>query len=100
VLLIIVHFAVPYSALLAQDAKMNPKRLKIMALWILGAHLLDLYWLVMPTYSESFVFGWMEIGYPFLAAGMIMVLLSYMLRRYNIVPVGDPKLQRGLDFRL
>jgi hypothetical protein len=100
VLLIIVHFAVPYSALLAQDAKMNPKRLKIMALWILGAHLLDLYWLVMPTYSESFVFGWMEIGYPFLAAGMILVLLSYMLRRYNIVPVGDPKLQRGLDFRL
>ncbi len=100
VLLIVVHFAVPYFALLAQDAKMNPRRLKLMALWILAAHLLDLYWLVMPNYSETFVFGWMEIGYPFLAAGMIMILLSYMLRRYNVVPVGDPKLQRGLEFRL
>jgi hypothetical protein len=100
IVLIIVHFAVPYTALLSQDAKMNPKRLKFMALWILGAHLLDLYWLVMPTYSKSFIFGWMEVGYPILAAGMIMVVLSYMLRRYNIIPVGDPKLQRGLDFRL
>jgi hypothetical protein len=51
ILLIIVHFVVPYFVLLSQDAKMDLHRLKFMALWILAAHLLDLYWLVMPSYS-------------------------------------------------
>ena len=100
VLLILVHFAVPYFALLAQDAKMDPKRLKVMAIWILFAHLLDLYWLVMPTYSETVTVGWMEIAYPVVAVGLVLVLFTYKLRRHNLVPVGDPKLERGLTFHL
>jgi hypothetical protein len=100
VFLILIHFVVPYFALLAQDAKMNPKRLKIMSVWILVAHFCDLYWLVIPSYSESFFFGWMEIGYPFLAVGIVLVVLMVMVRRYNLIPIGDPKLERGLSFRL
>ncbi len=100
VLLIIFHFAVPYFALLAQDAKMNPRRLKFVAIWLLGAHLLDLYWLVMPSYDASVTVGWIELGYPVLAVGLVIVLLSFKVRRYNLVPIGDPKLGRGLEFRL
>jgi len=100
VLLIVVHFLVPYFALLAQDSKMNPRRLKVMAIWILCAHLLDLFWLVMPTHSESLSIGWVELGYPVLAVGLVIVLLSFKVRRHALVPVGDPKLERGLSFRL
>ena len=100
VLLIIVHFLVPYFALLAQDAKMDPRRLKVMAVWILFAHLLDLYWLVMPTYSASVPLGWMELGFPVLAIGLCLVVVSRKSRRYNLIPIGDPKLERGLNFRL
>jgi len=100
ILLIIVHFVVPYFALLTQDSKMDPKRLKLMSIWILFAHLFDLYWLVMPTYGEGIPLGWMEIGYPVLVVGLVMVVLSYKVKRNNLVPVGDPKLERGLSFRL
>ena len=100
VLLIIVHFVVPYFALLPQDAKMDPGRLKFMAIWILFAHLLDMYWLVMPTYGRSVPVSWMEIVYPVLGIGLVMAVLSYRVKRNNLVPVGDPKLQRGLSFRL
>ena len=100
VLLIIVHFVVPYFALLTQDSKMNPRRLKFMSVWILFAHLFDLYWLVMPTYGEGIPIGWMEIGYPILVVGLMMVVLSYKVKRNNLVPVGDPKLERGLSFHL
>ena len=100
VLLIIVHFVVPYFALLTQDSKMNPRRLKFMSVWILFAHLFDLYWLVMPTYGEGIPLGWMEIGYPILVVGLMMVVLSYKVKRNNLVPVGDPKLERGLSFHL
>ena len=100
VLLIIVHFAVPYFALLSQDSKMDPKRLKFIAIWILAAHLLDVYWLVMPTYSETVSVGWMELSIPLIIAGAGITVFSYKMRRENLVPVGDPKLERGLSFRL
>jgi hypothetical protein len=100
VLLILVQFVVPYFALLTQDSKMDPKRLKLMSIWILFAHLLDIYWLVMPSYGGGVPLSWMEIGYPVLLAGLVLVVLSYEVKRTNLVPVGDPKLERGLNFRL
>ena len=100
VLLIVVHFLVPYFGLLSQESKMNPARLRFMAIWLLAAHALDLYWLVMPTYAPGITAGWVELGFPLVGVGMVLLLLSWKSKRYNVVPVGDPKLQRGLDFRL
>ncbi len=79
---------------------MDLKRLKLMAVWILFAHLLDLYWLVMPTYSESVTFSWTDLAFPILLVGLALIVFSYKTRRNNILPVGDPKLERGLSFRL
>jgi len=79
---------------------MDPKRLKVMALWVLFAHLLDLYWLVMPSYSSSPVLSWMELSFPFLLVGLVLVVFAWKLKRQNLIPVGDPKLKRGLEFRL
>jgi hypothetical protein len=98
--LIVVHFAVPYFLLLAQDAKMDPRRLKFIALWILFAHAFDLYWLVMPSFSDAVTFGWMEIGFPLVAVGAAILILSFKVRSNNVVPVGDPKLERAMNFRL
>jgi hypothetical protein len=100
VLLIVVHFAVPYFALLAQDAKMDPRRLKVLAIWILAAHILDLYWLVMPTFSGTVSVGWVDLGIPLVAAGLPIVVLAFFMKRIPLVPTGDPKLERALKFRL
>jgi len=100
ILLIIVHFVVPYFALLTQDSKMDLKRLKVMAIWILFAHLLDLYWLVMPSFSEKVSLSWMDLGFPVLLVGLAIVVLGYKMKRNNVIPIGDPKLERGLSFHL
>jgi hypothetical protein len=100
VLLIVVHFGVPYFALLTQESKMDPKRLKFMALWILASHMLDLYWLIMPTYSPEVTVGWIEIVFPLLAVGLCVVFLGWQMKRRNLVPMKDPKLLRALTFRL
>jgi hypothetical protein len=100
VLLIIVHFVVPYFMLLSQDSKMNLKRLKLMSIWILFAHLLDLYWLVMPSFSASPTFSWMEISFPLLVIGLVIMIFAWKMKRQNLIPIGDPKLERGLEFRL
>ncbi len=100
VALILLRFAVPYLVLLPQDAKMDPKRLKFSAIWLLVAHFADLIWLVMPTHSKSLSFEWFDLGYPAAIVGVVIVTLSIMVKRRNPVPVGDPKLERALDFHL
>jgi mono/diheme cytochrome c family protein len=68
---------VPYFGLLSQPSKMNPKRLMFMSLWILFAHLVDLYWLIMPTYSkEGIPFGWIELAFPI---GWIYILVAVII---------------------
>lgn len=99
--LILIRFLIPYAGLLSQPSKMNPKRLVIMSGVILFAHFYDLYWMIMPTYSkDSVLFSWNELGFAILTAGIIILAFVIKARKNNHVPIGDPKLQRGIDFRL
>jgi hypothetical protein len=101
--LIIFHFIVPYAALLSQPSKMNPKRLKFTAVWLLVAHLLDLYWLIMPSlinHGHGYSFSWIDFVFPVAAAGFVIIIFIALSKKDNLVPINDPKLQRGLNFRL
>lgn len=99
--LIVVRFIVPYAALLSQPSKSNPKRLLWASVWILFAHLFDLYWLIMPTFNRGgAVFSWIELAFPTMIIGIIILLFYYRAKGKNIIPIKDPKLKRGLDFRL
>jgi hypothetical protein len=100
ILLIVVQFAVPYAVLLPQEAKMDPKRLKFIAIWLLVAHWLDLYWFIMPTYDASVTFGWMELGFPILIVGLVIIVVGWKTKRHNLMPTGDPKFERGMNFHL
>lgn len=99
--LVFVHFVIPYFGLLSQPSKMNPKRLLAMSAWILFAHYYDLYWMTMPNYGkDGVVLGWIELGFPLLIVGLIMLVFNFKAKSQNLVPIGDPKLKRGIDFRL
>ncbi len=99
--LIFVHFFIPYFGLLSQPSKMNAGRLKFMALWIVFAHLYDLYWMVMPTYSpKGVLFGWVEIGAVIFMVGGIITVFAFVAKGKNLAPIKDPKLKRGIKFTL
>ena len=101
-ILIVVHFVVPYTVVLSQPAKKDPRKLKFTAIWILAAHLLDCYWLVMPSVrSEAGIVSLiLQLAFPVAVVGLIIVVFAHKAKKYNLVPVGDPKLQKGLNFRL
>lgn len=99
--LIFVKFIIPYILLLPQPAKMDPQRLKIASLWVMFAHYYDLFWIVMPTFSKSFVpFNWYEVVFPFFVVGLLMLLFQIFAKNVNLVPIGDPKLKRAIEFHL
>ncbi len=105
--LIVIHFIIPLFGLIQRRNKTNPNRMLFMSLWIIFAHMFDLYWIVMPAYghhpqahSHGPTFGLAEVAAVAIAAGFLIVLFQQQAKGKNLVPVGDPKLQRGLNFRL
>lgn len=98
--MVLLHFWVPYFMLLSRPSKMDVGNLKRSSLLLVFVHFLDLYWLVMPKYNQAPVFGFFELAFPLLTVGLIIVVFSVQAKKYNMVPVGDPKLQRGIDFHL
>jgi len=101
--LIIIKFLVPYIVLVSQPSKMDPKKLKFISVWLLFAHLYDLFWLVMPEMEElsgGYSFSWIDLVFPIAAIGIIILVFNMKAKKENLIPIGDPKLQRGLDFHL
>ena len=99
--LIFIQFLIPYAALVSQPSKSDFKRLKIMSVWILFAHLYDLYWLSMTTFDKSGIFfGWIELGFIILGIGTVMVMFKIVYSKRNLIPVGDPKLDRCINFHI
>jgi len=98
--LAILHFVVPFFALVTRDAKGDPRRLRWVAILMLGAQALDLYWLVFPVLGKGVLFSWPEISFGlfFVAGSLLWVRRS--LTWGEDMPVGDPFLAKGLEFHL
>lgn len=98
--LALVHFFIPFFALITRDSKGDPRRLRWVAVLVLGAHVLDLYWLLFPTLGEKPVLGWTEASFALLFGGAGLAWTAGQIRRGADMPVGDPFLKEGLEFRL
>ena len=103
VLLIVTHFIVPFFYLISYEAKTNPKKLKFISIWILCVHFLDLYWLIMPSMARNdhaYSFSWIDFVFPLIFIGVLMIVFKKVSEKNNLVPLQDPKLERGLNFHL
>jgi hypothetical protein len=80
--LIFFHFIVPFVLLLSGRLKRDPRRLAMVALMILAADLLHLFWLVEPTFSAArFSVHWLDIVMPFFLGGLWIAAFVWRLRR-------------------
>ena len=53
IFIVVFHFALPFVVLLSRRAKRAPAALGALAGLLLGAHLLDAFWLVAPTFAPK-----------------------------------------------
>lgn len=95
-----VRFVVPFFALISRPAKSSPTRLKWIAVWILGGHLLDMYWLIFPVLGKGLSVGWPEVSFALLFLGPALLWARRAMTLGEDVPVGDPFLKAGLEFHL
>jgi len=95
-------FAIPFCALLSQARKRDPKRLIRIAIWLLVARIIDIFWIVEPTFrnvtpggplatSPGFAVYWTDFA-AFLGVGGVWVYaFMWQLRKRPLLPLRDPR---------
>ncbi len=95
-----LHFILPFFALVTRDSKKDPKRLRLVACLMLFAHVLDMYWLIFPALGGAPRFSWPELSFALFFLGGILLWLRGAMQKGEDMPIGDPFLREGLEFRL
>ncbi|MCC6456968.1 MAG: hypothetical protein IT328_18575 [Caldilineaceae bacterium] len=84
--LLFFHFIVPFVMLLSSRVKRSAPRLASVALLLLVAELVHLYWLVAPAFSHSqFTIHWLDFVMPVFIGGLWLAAFIWQLRRQVLV---------------
>ena len=95
--LAIGHFVIPFLFLMGRTVKRRGAGLLLGAGWVLLMHLLDIYWLVMPSLHEAGARPGLLDAATFLAVGGVFTgAVGWLLARQPLVPLRDPRLAESL----
>lgn len=98
--LFFLHFLLPFFILLSRNLKEQPRKLAVMAVYLLVMHAVDMYWLVWPalTGSAGPTFHWSLVT-AFLGVGGIAVGFAlYLARGQYTLTVKDPYITESLRY--
>jgi hypothetical protein len=97
VTLMLVHFAAPFILLLSRRIKRQPDLLMKVAIGILVARLVDLFWLIAPEFhTHGIVISWLDIVLPLALGAIWLGCFIWQLRGRAILPVHDPEFDEAL----
>lgn len=102
-LLVFGHFVFPFLALIPRAAKRSLKWVKIMAVWMLLIHWVDLYWIIAPSVpghgAEPGVhLSWMDLTTMLGVGGIFLWMFWSRFSSQPLTPVGDSKLDESFKF--
>lgn len=97
VLLLLVHFVLPFLLLLSRDLKRNAPLLASVAGLIFAMRAVDLYWLVGPELHRGSVLHWLDAAALMAVGGLWAFLFARELQGRPLLPVGDPELEEALE---
>lgn len=103
--LVIFHFAAPFLVLLLQDLKRKPKKLAMIAAFILFIRLVDMYFLIAPSprigdhagLHVPLTISWLDIVAPIAVGGLWVWYFLGQLMSRPLVPVMDPFLENAIE---
>jgi hypothetical protein len=94
----ILQFVFPFLSLLSRAAKENARKLAMLAVLILIMRVLDVIWLIEPTYNrEHFHLSWMDLVAPIAIGGWWLAAFFWQLQKRSLVPINDPQLEQALE---
>ena len=108
--LVFLHFAVPFVFLLKRNAKRNLNAVMAVAAFVIGVHMLELYWMIIPERGRAlyeftsapdsgrFIRDLLFDGLALLTfAGVYGYFLIRLLSKHSLYPCGDPRLEESIN---
>jgi len=100
ILLVIGQFVVPFILLLPAATKRAPRLLCGIALWVLGMHLLDVAFLILPTSPGRGIVIFFQSAFCLLAIGCTLaVVFLKWIGDSALYPPRDPRLPKSLALK-
>jgi hypothetical protein len=95
VLIVALHFVLPFAMLLSRELKRNARVLAQVAGGLLVMRLVDLYWLIGPDLQGHGAHGfhphWLDLAAPVGLGGLWLLLFTRELKDRPLVTPGDPE---------
>lgn len=98
VILLLLHFAVPFVLLLQRPVKRRLRVLSVVAAWLVCLSVLDVYWLVVPGFENdgphfhpTDFFALIGIG------GLWTAAFVWQLKQWPLLPLHDPRFEGALE---
>ena len=90
-LVVLLHFVLPFVLLLSRDLKRDAGRLLLVAALVLGMRFVDFLWLIVPTFSHAHLsVHWMDLVLPVGLGGVWLALFFGRLQMRPLIPLHDP----------
>jgi hypothetical protein len=96
--LVFGQFLLPFVALLSRTPKRRGAMLAGIAAWLLAMHWVDIFWLVMPQASSTFLLSGLDVTVSVALGGLVVARVALALRRCSLVAEQDPRLLESLSF--
>lgn len=98
VILVILHFFVPFFLLLQRNIKRGPRRLSAVALLLICLTLVDVYWVVVPAWEKTAPqVHWLDIFALVGIGGLWLGTFMGQLKRLPLLPLHDPRFEGVLE---
>jgi hypothetical protein len=88
------HFFLPFFLLLFRGVKKRISALTTLATLIFVMHIVDTYWLIMPTlHQNGMALSWLDFAAPIGVGGLWIACFLWRLKAAPLLPQNDPGMQ-------
>jgi hypothetical protein len=95
-LLVVVHFALPFALLLSRSLKRAGRTLIRVAALVIVMRFIDLFWQVAPRFQTGLRIHWMDFAAPIGIGGLWLAMFLFQLKKWPLLPVRDPHLDEAI----
>jgi hypothetical protein len=95
-LVLILHFFIPFFALLSRDVKRNQAILPKIAMWLIAMRCLDLFWLTRPEFTARALPTLWDFATILALGGIWLWFFAVQLKQQPLLPLGEPKLAEAI----
>jgi hypothetical protein len=95
-MVLVLHFFIPFFALLSRDVKRNQFVLPKIAMWLIAMRFLDIFWLTRPEFTYHALPTLWDISAILALGGIWLWFFAVQLKQQPLLPLGEPKLAEAI----